>query len=265
MKRLKTGIGCLIFTVFFLFPWQSQAQISYVYDQADLLSEEQEQNLQEWAEKKKEAEKQNFVFLTSDDTGNQDTKTYADHFYDTHGFEKQDGILFLIDMDNRQLTISTTGSMRAYMTDKRVEAVLEEVKSYASEGAYDRVFTELGEKTLNYLQKQKQQEEKTDFAQNKASVKKNTLSATEVGVSCLIGIISGGIFFFVILKKYNRKPNLSSSYRENTELFLKRQNDDLIHHTVTRRKIVREETSENTAADKADQNNEDHGGGSVGF
>ena len=58
MKRLKTGIGCLIFTVFFLFSWQSQAQISYVYDQADLLSEEQEQNLQEWAEKKKEAEKQ---------------------------------------------------------------------------------------------------------------------------------------------------------------------------------------------------------------
>ena len=69
----------------------------------------------------------------------------------------------------------------------------------------------------------------------------------------------------MILKKYNRKPNLSSSYRENTELFLKRQNDDLIHHTVTRRKIVREETSENTAADKADQNNEGHGGGSVGF
>lgn len=262
MKGLKTGIGCLIFTVFFLFSWQSQAQILYVYDQADILSEAQEQNLQEWAEKKKEAEKQNFVFLTSDDTGNQDTKTYADHFYDTHGFEKQDGILFLIDMDNRQLTISTTGSMRAYMTDKRVETVLEEVKGYASEGEYNRVFTELGEKTLNYLQTQKQNGEKTDFDQNKKSAKKNTLSAAEAGVSCLIAVISGGIFFFVILKKYNGKPKLSSSYQENTKFFLKRQTDDLIHHTVTRRKIEHEEISENTAIEGIDQ---DHGGGSVGF
>ena len=63
MKKLKTGIGCLIFSFLFFMAYHSQAQTLYVYDEADLLSEAQEQNLQGWAEEKKETEKQNFVFL----------------------------------------------------------------------------------------------------------------------------------------------------------------------------------------------------------
>ena len=54
MKKLKTGIGCLIFSFLFFMAYHSQAQTLYVYDEADLLSEAQEQNLQGWAEEKKE-------------------------------------------------------------------------------------------------------------------------------------------------------------------------------------------------------------------
>ena len=53
MKKLKTGIGCLIFSFLFFMAYHSQAQTLYVYDEADLLSEAQEQNLQGWAEEKK--------------------------------------------------------------------------------------------------------------------------------------------------------------------------------------------------------------------
>ena len=265
MKKLKTGIGCLIFSFLFFMAYHSQAQTLYVYDEADLLSEVQEQNLQGWAEEKKETEKQNFVFLTSDDTGNQDTKTYADQFYDSHGFEKQDGILFFIDMDNRQRTISTTGSMRSYMTDEKVSAVLEEVKQYASDGAYNRVFTELGEKAVTSLREMEHIPSGTD-REKAETVKQKGISISEAGGAFLAAFVSGAIFFFVILRKYNMKIKTSAySYWENAAIDMTIQTDHLIHRTVTRRRIEREETETGTAEESGGQNQDDHGGGSVGF
>lgn len=265
MKKWKTGIGCLIFSFLFFMPYHGQAQTSYVYDQADLLSEAQEQTLQGWAEEKKETEKQNFVFLTSEDTGNQDTKTYADQFYDSHGFEKQDGILFFIDMDNRQLTVSTTGSMRNSMTDERVDEVLEEVKPYASDGAYYQVFTQLGEKTIASLKDMEQIPSGTHGDEAEFEEKKE-ITASEAEGAFLTALLAGGIFFFVIRRKYHAKRKTAAyAYRENAALDMTKQTDDLIHHTVTRRRIEREETEADVAGGNGSQNQDDHGGGSIGF
>ena len=46
------------------------------------------------------------------------------------------GILFLIDMDNRELYISTNGQMIRYMTDSRINDVLDDVYNYAADADY---------------------------------------------------------------------------------------------------------------------------------
>ena len=46
------------------------------------------------------------------------------------------GILFLIDMDNRELYISTNGQMIRYMTDSRIDDVLDDVYNYAADADY---------------------------------------------------------------------------------------------------------------------------------
>ena len=48
----------------------------------------------------------------------------------------QSGILFLIDMDNRELYISTNGQMIRYMTDSRINDVLDDVYNYAADADY---------------------------------------------------------------------------------------------------------------------------------
>ena len=59
MKKLKTGIGCLIFSFLFFMAYHSQAQTLYVYDEADLLSEAQEQN----GQKRKKKQKNKILFF----------------------------------------------------------------------------------------------------------------------------------------------------------------------------------------------------------
>ena len=55
-------------------------------------------------------------------------KSYADDFYMDNGYYDNGmdgGILFLIDMDNRQVWISTAHDMRYYLTDERLEDVID--------------------------------------------------------------------------------------------------------------------------------------------
>lgn len=62
-------------------------------------------------------------------------QAYADDFYEAHGFgtgSGRDGALLLIDMDNRELCISTEGKMVRYLTDSRIEAVLDDMYGYAA-------------------------------------------------------------------------------------------------------------------------------------
>ena len=66
-------------------------------------------------------------------------QVFADGFYMEGGFgtgSDHSGILFLIDMDNRELYISTNGQMIRYMTDSRINDVLDDVYNYAADADY---------------------------------------------------------------------------------------------------------------------------------
>ena len=53
---------------------------------------------------------QDFVIVTTNDAQGATAQEYADDYYDEHGFgigANKTGVLFLIDMDNREVYIST--------------------------------------------------------------------------------------------------------------------------------------------------------------
>lgn len=75
-----------------------------VYDYAGLLSSSETAALEENARDFSDSWNMNVVFLTTDDTGDKDSESYADDFYMDNGYYDNGmdgGILFLIDMDNR--------------------------------------------------------------------------------------------------------------------------------------------------------------------
>lgn len=99
-----------------------------VYDQADLFSEEEEARLEEKIQMLQEKTGMDAVLVTVKDAQGKSSEEYADDFYDENGFgtgEEGSGLLYLMDMDNRELYISTCGEMVWILTDERVEAMLE--------------------------------------------------------------------------------------------------------------------------------------------
>ena len=100
----------------------------FVYDMANLLTDEQEQELQQYAEEY--AKKQiSVVFVTTDDTRFRDSEEYANYFYDSLDFY-HDGVLFLIDMYNREVYIDTVGRYVGIFTPIRIESTLDKGFEY---------------------------------------------------------------------------------------------------------------------------------------
>ena len=109
-----------------------------VYDMADLFTDEEEKQLSEQAQVLSDTMKMEAVIVTTEENSGS-AQVFADGFYMEGGFgtgSDHSGILFLIDMDNRELYISTNGQMIRYMTDSRINDVLDDVYNYAADADY---------------------------------------------------------------------------------------------------------------------------------
>lgn len=109
-----------------------------VFDQAELFLEEEEEELQQAIDALREKMDMDAAVVTAEENPGS-AQAYADDFYEAHGFgtgSGHDGALLLIDMDNRELCISTQGKMVRYLTDSRIEAVLDDMYGYAAAGEY---------------------------------------------------------------------------------------------------------------------------------
>lgn len=79
-----------------------------VFDEAGLLTQDEIVSLETEANELSEKYNMDIVITTTDDTGGLSSREYADDYFDYNGFgvgSEYDGILFLIDMDNREAYI----------------------------------------------------------------------------------------------------------------------------------------------------------------
>ena len=104
----------------------------FVYDFAELL--ENEEALEAEIAELRERWTIDVVIVTTDDAHGKSSMEYADDFFDYNGFGYDkpmgDGVLFLIDMDNRQIWISTCGKAIIYFTDSRIDEALDDIIEY---------------------------------------------------------------------------------------------------------------------------------------
>ena len=94
-----------------------------VYDDAALLTPEEIETLESELDAAGEKTGWNMLMLTTDDTNGKTTQEYADDFFDAIA-ENGDGVALLIDMQNREICISTGGIAIRYLTDARIEDIL---------------------------------------------------------------------------------------------------------------------------------------------
>lgn len=153
MKKIKLLITVFCLCCGLISVMNVSAEEIHVYDHADLLSVQEEEYLENLAAEHAEQWNMNFLMVTTDDTDGKSAMEYADDFYDAQfpDDSEEDGILYLIDMDNREIYLSTSGLAIRYLTDDRVDDILDEAFGYVADGDYYGTFVTFMEETERYL------------------------------------------------------------------------------------------------------------------
>lgn len=116
-----------------------------VYDYAGLLDGGEEEALEQYADGLSEEYEADFVVVTITENTWGTAQEFADRFFDENYFgqegrEKEygsgDGMVFLIDMENREYALSTAGSLYEAMGDKEVERLLDRAGTYMADARY---------------------------------------------------------------------------------------------------------------------------------
>ena len=114
-----------------------------VFDYADLLSEEEEQEVQMWAAEMQQVWNMDLAFLTTDDTEGKSVQQYGSDFYveqDLGLGENYDGVIFVLDMGGREGQIITCGKAIDIYTDYYIDVMWDDMVGFLSDGEYFQAF-----------------------------------------------------------------------------------------------------------------------------
>ncbi len=144
MKKISYLILSLIICLSML-SFAVSAQSANVVDEADLLTSQDEADLQLAINQIRDTYDFEVVILTVDSTEGKTAEAFADDYYDYNGYgidEENSGVLFLVDMGGRNWFISTTGRGIELISDAEIDYIEYEIIPYLSDGDYLYAFSE---------------------------------------------------------------------------------------------------------------------------
>ncbi|MCI8401506.1 MAG: TPM domain-containing protein [Lachnospiraceae bacterium] len=268
MKRKRTRLTALLLLISIaaaLLLCGYDKEDTKVFDQAGLLTKEEEEALQEDIVKAAKKLSLDVVIVTTDDAGGKSAKEYADDFFDENhfGYEKDDGsgILLLIDMDNREIWISTAGTAMETYTDRDVSNMVNnEVLPYMKQGDYYGACRKFIDAAVEYGTNSETanngyyDEEKDTFVEytspeerkerEKQLARERLFSAGGIlgrlGISLIIGAV--GVVIMLLNVRSKRAPGGRVYMKPGSE-YIRDRYDRLVNTTVTTRRIEREHSS----------------------
>ena len=219
-----------------------------IYDFADLYTDEEEKNLYSAVYDYTQRRNLDLVIVTINDNF-ESTQEYADDFYDYNNFgygTDRDGLLFLVDMENRYVYISATGGAMSLYPDNECDMITEQVYTYFSDqNYYDGTYQMI--KTLDtYYEISYNDSNIDEYKYNTADV--NYLYVFIFAIVCtIIGIV-------ILIKRNDlvKVATTSEEYYDKGSKGVHRIKDVVIGHHVTKHAI------------EHDTGSSSHGGGFSG-
>jgi len=120
----------LLLMLFFWVNGPVFASYEKVYDEAGLFSEEERADINTQAIALSEQTEMDIVIVTTNDSQGKPSSDYALDFYDEHGFGYEgslDGVMYLLNMEEREVYIFTRDKGTDYIDAGRVEELLDVV------------------------------------------------------------------------------------------------------------------------------------------
>lgn len=250
-----------------------------VFDEAGLFSQDEADRLDEEIQSLKAETDMDYVILTIDDADGKNSREYADDYYEATGFGTHDnhsGMLCLIDMDNREIYISTEGDMLRYLTDERIEAILDNAYEEVADGNYAAGAMTVLEDTRAWIEKgidPNQYNYSSESGDIDPYFQRKGFPVLALVFGAVAGLIAALGTFFSIKGKYQLT---SRTYHyplsEKSSLHLTVSEDRLVNQFITHRRIPKSPPSSGSGRSSAgrttthiSRGGRTHGGGGRKF
>ena len=272
---MKKRVVSIIFAIFLVslsvLPAFAESEGASTYgrlvDNAKLLSEDEYSQLKEHIDTVSEKYTFDVVIVTEKSIGDKTPTEYADDFFDYNGYgegDNHDGILFLLDMENRKWAISTTGAGIPYFTDYGQEKIMDDVKPYLSDGEYYDAFDTFVTMCDDYINTAITDEPYDVDNQPKTIIPIYYIIFGGVGIGALVGFI-----VVLIMKsklKSVRMQPLASSYVKSGSFKLTEHSDLYLYRNISKTAKPKDnDSSSGGSSTHTSSSGTSHGGSSGSF
>ncbi len=270
MKKVSALVFSLVFAL--VFSVIAFADYNVMIDDGAMLFTEEEEALID-GEAYSFATENNFsvAVVTTDNAMGKSAMEFADDYYDSLIFSSgwpEDGMVFLIDMDNREIYVSCAGLCIDEYTDYELNLIVDSGYLYVSDGDYAgcilAMITEAAEQANNssdadayYFENGKWMSAadgyyEDNYYYDSYNPQSKTFKISHVFIYMVIGLAIGGITVMSVKNNYKNTGKGDEFNADDISLELTGSNDNVISKNVITTKIPR------------NNNHNRHGGGRGG-
>ena len=197
----------------------------FLYDEADLLTDEQEADLVKKLTEVSHATNAQIVIVTMASMDGGDIDSFVDYLYDSMGFgygENHEGVLLLVCMDPREYRILSNGYAGTAIGPDQIDTLCDFMETYLPNGHYVAAFNSFADQCGEFL----------EYYQMGSPFK----VGKNLAISLIIGIIAGLIVAFVLKSQLKsvRKQDQAHRYVKPGSMTVDIQYDIFLYRTVTR-------------------------------
>ncbi len=252
MKDLFKIIPVIIAAVLIFGALSAYAASPRVVDEADILTELEEERLEAKLDELSEKYSQDIVVVTVMGLGGKDVKLYADDYFDDNGYGYGDtytGILLLVDMVSRQYAISTCGDAIEIFGESDLDSLEDAFLYDLSNGYYYDAFDAFADECAYIIKYDKRLEP----------------------IWLIITLIVGAVIAFLTVnsmtsKHKNVKPQPSANrYMMRNTFRVDRSRDVYLYSHVTRVRRPRDNGGGGSSGRSVSSSGRSHGGRSGSF
>lgn len=248
VHRSLMSFACLLlcFTMLVpsLFAASTTAQSGRVYDYASLLTGDEIEKLETKIKEIEQTYGMDAYILTIDDAEGKTTTAFADDFFFDLGYgrDNTNGILLIIDMDNRKVKLSTSGTGILYFTDARSELIIDKFYDELRAGEYYQV----GNIFLNQVKAVVSNPIPTSLT-DQTTLPKAPLTTVDYllrgGIAGLIALIVSMITYFAICHSYTHPRFTQPATAPDRSSVHYTDKKDMFVHTHTTRIRIKDDSN----------------------
>lgn len=275
MKKTRKAVSllalllvCGVSTVYAAQEGAGQAET--VYDSAALLTESERSSLHEQIISLEEKTGWDIYAVTTSDAEGKSATEYADDFYDAHSPEQENGAAVLIDMDNREIAVSTSGEAIRCLTDDRIDGILDDAYEDVSDEAYSACLGTMVEGISEAYDAGIPAGQYNYDTETGEVSRHRTVTWMELLIAVILAVGSGAAVYAVVVGRYRlRFGGYQYDFHTNGTLTLDKKEDRFVDTVTTHRRIQTQSGGSGGGGGRSSthrsSSGRNHGGGSRKF